>query len=167
MSAPSSGERRTPEPDQPVPYRGAVAALLHSAAVPYGYTLTVWGSTALVASRSSRPRVADVFLFVAGATVAFAAMGVLSRGRHSSVPSPKGPDMLVTGVSQLVAVGASVAVALALSAMHSAIVWPGAGFAVTAVFFSVASAGLAVTMRTRQRRESGELAPSLRSSRRR
>ena len=47
-------------------YAAAVATILQTAAVPYGVTLTVWGSGALVMHFRGRPKVFEVFLFALG-----------------------------------------------------------------------------------------------------
>jgi hypothetical protein len=59
-------------------YRAALKSAARSSAVPYGYTLTVWSSGAVLMRSHGAPPVADVFLFLAGGVAAFVAIALLS-----------------------------------------------------------------------------------------
>jgi hypothetical protein len=60
--------------------RRAFATMVSSSAAPYGYTLTVWSSGALLIHFRHAPTVWEVFLFLFGAVVAFAALWLFGRG---------------------------------------------------------------------------------------
>ena len=47
--------------------RAALGTMVAASAAPYGYTVTVWSSGAVVVRAPGTPRVAEVFAFIAGA----------------------------------------------------------------------------------------------------
>jgi hypothetical protein len=55
--------------------RSAFETLLGSSATPYGYTLTIWSSGAIARHFRGSPNVGEVFLFMAGALLAFTGPG--------------------------------------------------------------------------------------------
>lgn len=70
-------------------YRPALRAAVAASAAPYGYTLTIWTSGAVLSHARGIPSAADALLFMAGAVVAYALVGGLALGgsRSDSHPS--------------------------------------------------------------------------------
>jgi hypothetical protein len=58
---------------------------------PYGYTLTVWTSGAVLTHARGIPTTVDALLFMVGAVVGFALVGVASFGGFRSAPIAR-PD---------------------------------------------------------------------------
>lgn len=63
-----------------------------ASAVPYGFTLAIWGSGAALAATTGLPDVLDVFCFIFAAIVGFIAVGAVAYGgftpREARPPSP-------------------------------------------------------------------------------
>jgi hypothetical protein len=60
-------------------YLSALATALRGTALPYGYTLTVWGSGMLLAHERGQPSVGEIFLFIIGAIAGFGVLGLIVR----------------------------------------------------------------------------------------
>ena len=54
-----------------VTLRAALATVISTSAVPYGYTLAIWGSGAVLVRSLGAPTTAEAFLFAAGAIAGF------------------------------------------------------------------------------------------------
>ena len=54
----------------------AVAAVVQSIVLPYGYTLSIWSSGILAAFRYGAPKRVDPLLFVVGAVIGFMAFNI-------------------------------------------------------------------------------------------
>ena len=59
----------------------ALAAVLRGSAVPYGYTLTVLASHSILANRHGGPDVLEILVFVVGAMLGFATLGLIAEAR--------------------------------------------------------------------------------------
>lgn len=125
-------------------FRHALAAAAAQAAIAYGYTLTIWSTGAVLMDIDGKPRIADAFLFIAGAVIAFLMVALIAThglGDFESTGSRKGT--LVTGslhvVSAGVAVGCSTIVGEILSGDK---VWPFASFAATLAYLVLAGTQL-------------------------
>ena len=51
--------------------RSVAATVVAARAVPYGYTLSIWGSGAVLRRSLSAPTTAEAFIFAAGASAGF------------------------------------------------------------------------------------------------
>jgi hypothetical protein len=124
-------------------YRSAVHLVLERSAVPYGYTLTVWSSGAMLMHRHGAPPPLDVFLFLGGGALAFAVL-VLAAGRLvPAEPLAAGATRIkATGALQLVSVAAAVAVADLAAQISGQLAWLVGSFAATATFLLLVSLGL-------------------------
>lgn len=118
----------------------SLSGLLRFAAIPYGYTLTIWAAGALLIATVGHPDVAELIAFVAGATGAFIVLTLISRtGRRTATPST--PALTFTGASHAIGVGLSLLVALALTPLGRS-AWFFVPFAATATFMLVSAADL-------------------------
>lgn len=61
-------------------YRPALRAAVAASAAPYGYTLTIWTSGAVLSHARGIPSAVEALLFLAGAVAAFALVGGLPVG---------------------------------------------------------------------------------------
>ena len=115
---------------KPAPYRKSIATILHSAAVPYGVTLTVWASGAALVHFRGGPNVYEIFLFVLGGMAAYSALALASAPvlRHGAAGSP-GPQMALTGLLHLLSIGAAVGAVTLIGRVESWVAWPLGGFA--------------------------------------
>lgn len=111
-------------------YASSLAAVIQSAAVPYGVTLTVWASGASVEHFRGAPKPFEIFLFVLGGTCAYATLVLVARralGRSSQ--GSAGRRMTVTGVLHPLAIGGAVGVVMLIARIGSWAAWPLGGFA--------------------------------------
>ena len=71
-------------------YRPALRATVAASAAPYGYTLTVWTSGAVLSHARGIPSAAQALLFLAGAVAAYALIAGVAVGgsRQRLVPEP-------------------------------------------------------------------------------
>jgi len=90
-----------------------LATVLRSAAVPYGYTVTVWGTGMMLTRERGLPSVAEIFLFVLGAVAGFAVLGLIVRLTGGMPSTPSYGALLRTGMIQFVAVGIALGSTLA------------------------------------------------------
>jgi hypothetical protein len=144
-----------------VSYRRALGSIVEAAGIPYGFTLTIWGSAALVASHRGGPKPGHVALFAAGAVIGFAVVRLFavempitrwvetrraaSRGEVPMLAPPPEPAPRMTpallAVAHLPALGA--AYLGAWLAAHLGIAsWPVAGFVAASAFFAAAAGQL-------------------------
>ena len=65
-------------------YRRALQLTVAAAAAPYGYTLTVWTSGAVVAHERGIPDAVGAILFAAGAIIGFALVGLVAYGASAA-----------------------------------------------------------------------------------
>ena len=86
-------------------YLSALAAALRGTALPYGYTLTVSTSGMMLAHQRGLPSVGEIFLFMTGAIIGFASLGLVVRLASSEPFEPSSGDLWLTGMIQLLAVG--------------------------------------------------------------
>lgn len=124
--------------------RSALGTVVTASAAPYGYTLSVWSSGAVLLNAHGVPTVAEVFGFLAGGLLGFAAMALAARGavvRMDVLDDPH--DRLLAGMLHWLAAGAAVGAAALVAELHGAEAWPLASFAATVLYLLGASAQLA------------------------
>lgn len=96
--------------------RRRLAANLAREAEAYGYTLSIWGSGALLVDAFGIPGFARVFAFVAGALAGFAALAVVAfRGFLESATVESARSVVVASMVHLVSTSGSLAAAFAVS----------------------------------------------------
>jgi hypothetical protein len=90
-------------------YRAHLQAAVATSAAPYGYTLTIWTSGAVVTHARGIPTAADALLFLAGAVLGFAAVGAASHGSATRVlRAPEEPTVRLWGGFHLPSVGLAI-----------------------------------------------------------
>jgi hypothetical protein len=135
---------REARPHNPGCMRKALATIVAASAAPYGYTVTLWSSGAVLMASHGTPRVAEVFAFLAGALAGF---GVMALAAHGAVGRAEllddAADRVLAGTLHVLAVGSSVGAVALLAEIQSWAAWPLSAFAATALYLLVASLQLA------------------------
>jgi hypothetical protein len=118
-------------------YRKRLRGSVAQSAAPYGYTLTIWTSGAIVAHVQGVPATVHALVFAGGAILAFMLIGVLAFGRpeHLLRP-PREPAVEVWGAFHLPVVGAAVGLAtvIAHGVENAVVCWLLVGFLSTASY---------------------------------
>jgi hypothetical protein len=150
---PSRARQRSPaEPSSA--YRAGLWTIVSASAAPYGYTITVWRSGAVVMHSHGQPSVGDVFLFLVGALLAFSLLGGLAHGTLGDARSiDRGEDRVLAGTLDWVSVGAAVGAAALLANIHGWVVWPLGSFCATLAFLLGTGLQLAVIAARRRHRQ--------------
>ncbi|MFB6139384.1 MAG: hypothetical protein ABEJ26_03000 [Halosimplex sp.] len=117
--------------------RTRLGSNLSSESQAYGYTLTIWGSGALLIHSYSVPGVARILAFVAGSLVGFGLLAALAfRGFSTEMTTDESPSSLVVSAIHVVSTGGALAVVdLSLDAA--------AGVAPLLTFFAVGAVATA------------------------
>ncbi len=89
-----------------------MGTIVAASAAPYGYTISIWSSGAVLMHSHGTPSVAYVFAFLAGALTGFGLMGLLARGGLTRAePHEHAPDRVLAGAMHWLAAGAAVGAA--------------------------------------------------------
>jgi hypothetical protein len=112
---------------------------------PYGYTLTVWTSGAVLTHAHGVPTTADALLFMLGGVVAFALVGTASFGSIRARMAVDAKPPAVWGGVHLISIAAAIlAVTAVAHSVTGAASWPLGGFAATLVYLALLAAQLTV-----------------------
>ena len=118
-----------------VRYRSALRASVAASAAPYGYTLTIWTTGAILSHARGIPDTRDALLLLVGAVAAYALVGGLAFGGLSEHLMPEPARAAVWGALQFISVGLAIgAAALVAHYVDSVAAWPLDGFLVTAIY---------------------------------
>ena len=127
-------------------YRAGVENAQHGSALPYGFTLTVWGSGQVLIDHRGQPAIGMVFLFVAGAAAAWGVLRLASR-EASADPDAQlesSPHVIRTGAIHVAAIGGAIGAAALVGNIDSGTAWPLGGFAAVTVYFCVTAIEMSV-----------------------
>ena len=114
--------------------------------------MTVWSSGAALIHFHGQPNIGELFLFVAGAVAAFAAVAIASRAFTAGMLEDRSQVLLI-GTLHFSSIGAALGSVVGLAyAIHGAPAWPAGSFAATSVYLLVVGAELAVAERRHLRR---------------
>ena len=116
-------------------YHAALRVTLRQTAAAYGYTLTIATTAAVLTSVHGSPHTGQLFLFVAGGLVAFAALdGVLEASGSDEELSPAAAFPFA-GALNFLAVGGALGASVGLAhAVGSDLAWLLAPLAATALY---------------------------------
>ncbi len=122
-------------------YRRNLRAAVGFSAGPYGYTLTLWSTGAVLTGTHGIPTAFSAVTFVVGAVLAFATVGVSAFGSlKRNLTREQGHEVL-WGSGQIFSVGLSVGAAVLVDYnVEGFLIWPLTGFVVTALFLLVVGA---------------------------
>jgi hypothetical protein len=125
-----------------------VSTLVVASAAPYGYTLTIWSSGALLVRSHGDPSVGDVGIFVAGAIAGFNLLALMVADTlEAAVSIDRRKDRLMAGVLDWIAVGAVVGAVSLLSEIRGWVPWLVVPLVATVLYLVIASFQLAVFSR--------------------
>jgi hypothetical protein len=120
-------------------YAGELSGVLRAAAVPYGVTLTVWGSGAAVTHFRGTPRLWEIFLFLAGGVAGYSLLLLLtSQVRRRRPPASQPGGAMATGL-RLLSVGAAVGGASLAGQLHGWMAWPLASMVALVIYLALAA----------------------------
>ena len=127
--------------------------LVSSSAAPYGYTISVWSSGAVLIHFRGPPNVGDVFLFAAGALAGFTLIGLLVHSRlRATDETHSATDRTLAGALHWFAIGAALGAVALIAEIPSWVAWPLGMFTATSILPPGASLQLAVGVSRRSRR---------------
>ncbi len=133
--------------------RAALGTMVAARAAPYGYTVSIWSSGAVLMRGHGTPSVGAVFGFVAGALTGFTALALLARGTlNRSESLDDAGDRVLAGMLHWLAVGAAVGAVAALAELPGWTAWPLGSFAAMTIYLLGASAQLTLVSAWRTRR---------------
>jgi hypothetical protein len=119
--------------------------VIASSATSYGYTLTIWATSAVVLHHRGIPTEGGALSFVLGAIGAFAVVGFFANRGIPRVGPPQPRTFRLWQalhlVSVLVAIGGA---AIITRLLDSWIAWPASGFTATAVYLIALAAQLSL-----------------------
>jgi hypothetical protein len=123
----------------------ALGTMVAASAAPYGYTISIWSSGAVLSRSHGAPSVAEVFGFLAGALVGFGVMALAALGALTHMESlDHAPDRVIAGALHWLGAGAAVGAAALLAELHGWEAWPLGSFAATTIYILCASLQLAL-----------------------
>jgi hypothetical protein len=144
---------RTPEePHAPGgALRAALATVVAASAVPYGYTLAIWGSGAVLLRSLGAPTAAEAFIFAAGPIAGVYLVDQLIGLLRLRDPGPCDPinryeRRVLAGAFDWIAVGAALGAVSLLDGIHGWLPWLVGPFAATVLYLVIASARLAIVV---------------------
>jgi hypothetical protein len=122
----------------------ALGTIVSASAAPYGYTVSLWSSGALLIHYRGNPTVGDVFLFAAGALAGFALLGLRVRPVLQASGPIEGPgERVITGALHWFSVGAAVGAVALIAEIPSWVAWPLGSLTATTLFLLCSSLQLA------------------------
>ena len=124
----------------------ALHTSVHGAGLPYGYALTVWSTGAMVSGQHGMPKVGAVFLFAAGATVAYGALRLLTwnTGEEAHRPLTRSPNVVRAGAIHVVAIGLALSAGALLARIHGDVAWLLGPLAATLAYLGISSVEVAL-----------------------
>ncbi len=122
-------------------YRHGLRKAVGTSAGPYGYTLTVWTTGAVLIHARGVPDTLEAMLFMFGAVIAFAATGALAFRTNPPVRGRAVSHPVLWGSFHFVPVAASIgAASLVAHFVQGSAAWPLAGFTATALYLTCVAA---------------------------
>jgi hypothetical protein len=130
-----------PSPPLGVRYRHGLRKAVGTSAGPYGYTLTVWTTGAVLIHARGVPTTVEALLFMIGAVVAFAVVGAAAFRSNPTVHGRATSHPVLWGSFHFVPVAASIgAASLVAHFVQGAAAWPLAGLTATAIYLTCVAA---------------------------
>jgi uncharacterized membrane protein YraQ (UPF0718 family) len=135
---------RRREPVLRANYRSALRAAVAASAAPYGYTLTIWTTGAVLSHARGIPRTGEALLFLVGAVAGYTLVGGSAFGGISEHLVPEPARAVVWGGLHVFSVGLAVGTAsLIAHYVQSTAAWPLAGLVSTTVYLLLSALQLA------------------------
>jgi hypothetical protein len=132
---------------------GALPMIVAASAAPYGYTVSLWSTGAVLVHFHSAPTIAEIFLFAAGALGGYSLLGLLAGRKPGTLSSsPVGSQRLMFGMLHWFGVGIAVGSACLLAQIPGWVAWPLGSLAATTLYLTGAAAELALLTRAQSGR---------------
>jgi hypothetical protein len=129
-------------------YREALKETVVASAFPYGYTLTIWTSGAVLSHERGLPTSVDAVLFMAGALVGFALVGTIAFCGFHSGHVRRLQIFSLWEAFHLLSIGLSIGLATTVAhLLHSKAAWPLDGFLATIVYLTMTALQIAIVAR--------------------
>jgi hypothetical protein len=128
-------------------YLQALATVVRRSAIPYGYTITIWTSGAVLEHGHGRPTLGQTYLFLLGAVGGFAVIALIAARSAPRRLEPAAGALLRIGAINAVALGLALGAAALVSMVRGDAAWPLGSFAATTVYLLVASIELLLAQR--------------------
>ena len=126
--------------------RIALARTLQASTVPYGYTLTIWSTGAVLMATLGPPPVLAAVLFVMGAVAAYSVLSALSHSDFGDSSSDRQGYRNI-GRFHWLPIAISIGVTALLTRVACWWAWPLASFASTGIYVLAASSHWALIER--------------------
>jgi hypothetical protein len=122
-------------------YRHSLRKAVGTSAGPYGYTLTIWTTGAVLIHARGVPSTLEALLFMFGAVMAFAGVGAIAFRAAPSVHGKATSHPVLWGSFHFVPVAASIGAAtLVAHFITGTAAWPMAGLTGTALYLTFVAA---------------------------
>lgn len=126
-------------------YKSALATSVAASAAPYGYTLTIWTTGAVLSHARGIPSALEALLFLVGAVAAYGIVASLAMRGLSEHLVPGPVRSAVWGGLHFFSVGLAIGVASAVAHLvRDTAAWPIGGFLATAIYLLGSASQLAV-----------------------
>jgi hypothetical protein len=129
-------------------YRDALGETVIASAFPYGYTLTIWTSGAVLAHARGLPTTVDAFLFVGGALIAYVVVATIAFSGFHGRRLRRLDVFSLWEAFHLLSIGVTIgAAAVVAHLVHSLAAWPLDGFLATALYLTLSAFQVALVER--------------------
>ena len=131
----------------------ALGTIISASAAPYGYTVSLWSSGALLIHFRGAPDPGEVFLFAMGALVGFTVVGLSAAPALRMGPTTASlSERALSGALHWFSVGAATGAVALIAQIPGAVAWPLGAFAATTLYLFCSSLELAFVASRRTRR---------------
>jgi hypothetical protein len=129
-------------------YRRALRETVVASAFPYGYTLTIWTSGAVLSHARGLPTTADAFLFMGGALIGFALVAMIAFRELHSHRVRRIEIFSLWEAFHLLSIGLAIGVAAIVAHfVHSMAAWALDGFLATSLYLTTTALQIALVVR--------------------
>jgi len=142
-------------------YKSALRATVATSAAPYGYTLTIWTTGAILSHARGIPDTGEALLLLAGAVAGYTFVGAAAFGGFAEHVVPQPSQAAVWGALHVFSVGLAIAGAtLVAHLVTSTAAWPVDGFAATTLYLLASAMQLTLARASIVRRPGSTRGPS-------
>lgn len=134
-------------------YRSALRATVVASAAPYGYTLTIWTSGAVLSHAHGIPSSGEALLFLVGAVSGYALVSAIAFSEHAAPFAPEPSRAAMWGALHLFSVSLAIGAASVVAhVVHGIAAWPLGGLLATALYLLTSASQLVLVHAGRRER---------------